>query len=88
MEEDGRRGFLCPWPPEAYGGSGVDFEYSVVIGQELIRGDATGIGVQNHQDVEVPYIYSFGSEEPKRKILPKAASGDIVCCLRVTEIPQ
>jgi acyl-CoA dehydrogenase len=81
----GKQGFLCPWLPEEYGGAGVDFKYSVIIGQELIRGDAMGIGVPNHQDVAVPYIYSFGSEELKQKILPKAASGDIICCLCVTE---
>ena len=67
----GKQGFLCPWLPEEYGGAGVDFKYSVIIGQELIRGDAMGIGVPNHQDVAVPYIYSFGSEELKQKTPPE-----------------
>jgi acyl-CoA dehydrogenase len=57
----------------------------VIIGEELIRGDGMGIGVPNHSDVAVPYVYSFGSEELKRKILPKAASGDAIGCLAVTE---
>jgi acyl-CoA dehydrogenase len=81
----GGQGFLCAWLPEEYGGSGVDFKYSVIVGQELIRGDAMGIGVPNHQDVAAPYIYSFGSEELKKKLLPGCASGDIIACLCVTE---
>jgi len=81
----GKQGFLCPWLPEEYGGAELNFKYSVIIGQELIRGDAMGIGVPNHQDVAVPYIYSFGSEELKQKLLPKCASGDIICCLCITE---
>ena len=81
----GKQGFLCAWLPEEYGGSGVDFKYSVIVGQELIRGDAMGIGVPNHQDVAVPYIYSFGSEALKQKLLPGCASGDIISCLCVSE---
>ena len=81
----GSQGFLCAWLPEEYGGSGVDFKYSVIVGQELIRGDAMGIGVPNHQDVAVPYIYSYGSEELKRKLLPGCVTGDIISCICVTE---
>ena len=58
MEEDGQTGLsVSPGSPKNTAGSGVDFKYSVIIGQELIRGDAMGIGVPNHQDVAVPYIY-------------------------------
>ena len=39
----GKQGFLCAWLPEEYGGSGVNFRYSVILGQELVRGDAMGI---------------------------------------------
>jgi alkylation response protein AidB-like acyl-CoA dehydrogenase len=34
----GKQGFLAPWLPEEYGGSNLDFRYSVVIGEELVRG--------------------------------------------------
>ena len=63
----GKQGFLCAWLPEEYGGSGVDFKYSVIVGQELLRGDAMGIGVPNHQDVATHYVYRYGSEELKKK---------------------
>jgi acyl-CoA dehydrogenase len=81
----GKQGFLCPWLPEEYGGAGLDFKYSVIINQELIRGDGMGIGVPNHSDVAVPYIYSYGSEELKKKILPKTTTGEAIGCLAVTE---
>ncbi len=81
----GKQGFLCAWLPEEYGGSSVDFKYSVILGQELIRGDAMGIGVPNHQDVATHYVYRYGSDDLKKSILPKAASGDAIGCICMTE---
>jgi len=81
----GKQGFLCSWLPEEYGGSGVDFRYSVIVGQELLRGDAMGIGVPNHQDVATHYVYRYGSEELKKRLLPKCASGDAIGCICMTE---
>ncbi len=81
----GKQGFLCAWLPEEYGGSGVDFRYSVILGQELIRGDAMGIGVPNHQDVATHYIYSYASDEIKKRLLPKCASGDAIGSICMTE---
>jgi hypothetical protein len=45
----GEQGFLCPWLPEIYGGLGLGFEYSVIINEELTRGDGFGVGVPLHQ---------------------------------------
>jgi acyl-CoA dehydrogenase len=81
----GKQGFICSWLPEEYGGSGVDFKYSVILGQELIRGDAMGIGVPNHQDAAVPYLYHFGSDELKARLLPKTTTGEAIGCLCMTE---
>ncbi|MBN2402942.1 MAG: acyl-CoA dehydrogenase family protein [Spirochaetes bacterium] len=81
----GKQGFLCAWLPEEYGGSGVDFRYSVILGQELIRGDAMGIGAPNHQDVATHYVYSYASDELKKRLLPKCASGDAIGCICMTE---
>ena len=41
----GEQGFLCPWLPEEYGGLGLGFEYSVIINEELLRGNAFGVEV-------------------------------------------
>ena len=44
-----------------------------------------GIGVPNHQDVATHYVYSYGSEELKKRLLPKCASGDAIGCICMTE---
>jgi acyl-CoA dehydrogenase len=81
----GEQGFLCPWLPEQYGGMGLGFEYSVIINEELIRGDGFGVGVPLHSDVATPYIYSFGNEAIKEKWLPKCASGEAITSIGLTE---
>ena len=81
----GEQGYLCPWLPEAYGGLDLDFSYSIIIGEELIRADGFGVGVPLHSDVAVPYIFSYGSEEVKKKILPGCTTGEIITCIGLTE---
>jgi len=81
----GEQGFLCPWLPEAYGGLGLGFEYSVIINEELIRGDGFGVGVPLHSDVVTPYIYSYGRPEIKERWLPGCATGEVITAVGFTE---
>ena len=81
----GESGFLCPWLPEEYGGSGADFLYSVIITEELPRAGAVSLLAPFHSDVVAPYIYSFGTGEQKRKWLPGCASGETILALAMTE---
>ena len=81
----GQNGFLCPWLPEEYGGLGVGYQYSVIIAEELIRANGYGVEVPLHSDIVVPYIFSYGTEEIKRKWLPKCASGEAVSAIALTE---
>jgi acyl-CoA dehydrogenase len=81
----GEQGFLCPWLPEQYGGMGLGFEYSVIINEELIRGDGFGVGVPLHSDVATPYIYSFGNEVIKERWLPRCATGEAITAIGLTE---
>jgi acyl-CoA dehydrogenase len=81
----GEQGYLCPWLPEAYGGLDLDFSFSIIIGEELIRADGFGVGVPLHSDVAVPYIFSYGSEEVKKKILSGCTTGEIITCIGLTE---
>ncbi len=81
----GEQGFLCPWLPEEFGGMGVGFEYSVIINQELIRGDGFGVGVPLHSDVATPYIYSYGRDEVKQELLPRCTTGEVICAVGFTE---
>jgi acyl-CoA dehydrogenase len=81
----GKQGFLCPWLPEEYGGLGLDFRYLVIINEELLRGDGFGVGVPLHSDVATPYLYSYGSEELKKRLLPKTTTGEAICAIGLTE---
>ena len=77
-EKMGASGFLCPWLPEGYGGSGADFLYSVIITEELSRAGALSFMTPLHSDIIAPYIDHLGTEEQKGKWLPKCASGEII----------
>ena len=81
----GREGFLCPWMPREYGGRGLGYEYSVIIGEELVRADAFGTGIPLHSDVVSPYIYLYGSPEIKQRWLPLCRTGRAVCAIAMTE---
>lgn len=80
----GRQGYLCPWLPPEYGGSGLGFDYSVIIMEEMARADLD-IPFSLHSDVVVPYLYSYGNEEQRRRWLPGCASGDILTAIAMTE---
>ena len=81
----GANGFLCMTLPEAYGGAGADKLYSVAQMEELARGGFTGIGYGLHSEIVAPYLLHYGTEEQKRKYLPRLASGDMVGAIAMTE---
>jgi acyl-CoA dehydrogenase len=81
----GAAGFLCPWLDEAYGGPGADFLCSVVIMEELAYAYESGFAMALHSDVVVPYLYSFGDEDQRRRWLPGCASGELVTAIAMTE---
>jgi len=81
----GEQGFLAMNVPEEYGGLGADFLYSVIVIEELIRTNHSGLAASLHTDIIVPYIISFATEEQKRKYLPGCISGDIITAIAMTE---
>lgn len=83
----GEQGFLCPFLPEEYGGSGTDFTYSVIIQEELTRSTCYGIasGVRTHADIVVPYVVRYGTPQQKKEILPGATTGQIILAIGMTE---
>ena len=81
----GEEGYLCPWLPEEFGGLGLGFEYSVIINEELLRGNAFGVEVPLHSDVATPYIYSFASPEIKKRWLPGCTTGEVITAIGLTE---
>lgn len=81
----GRAGFLCTEVSSAYGGLGGDFLYSVIVTEEISRTGQNGLVASLHSDIVVPYITAFGSDEIKKKYLPKCVSGDIITAIAMTE---
>lgn len=81
----GDNGFLCMTMPEEYGGAGADKLYSVVQMEELSRGGFSGIGYSLHSEIVAPYILHYGTEEQKKKYLPKLASGEMIGAIAMSE---
>jgi len=79
-------GFFGANLPEEYGCAGLNNVAYGLIMQELERGDS---GVRSFASVQgslVMYpIFAFGSEEQKKKWLPRMASGEVVGCFGLTE---
>jgi len=82
----GKQGFLCPWLPEEYGGMDVDVRYSlVIVNEELAWGDGFNVGAPLHSDVAAPYVYSYGKEDLKKRLLPRTTTGEAICAVGLTE---
>jgi len=79
-------GCFGPFIPEQYGGSGLDYISYGIMMQELERGDSGVRSTASVQGSLVMYpIYKYGSEEQKKKYLPKLASGELMGCFGLTE---
>ena len=79
-------GAYGPSLPAEYGGGGMDEMAYGIIMQELERGDSGIRSMASVQGSLVMYpIYRFGSEEQKRKYLPKLGSGEFIGCFGLTE---
>lgn len=86
MKQLGSIGALGPYIPEEYGGAGLDQIAYGLIMQELERGDSAVRSAASVQSSLVMYpIYSYATEEIKRKFLPKLASGEMIGCFGLTE---
>ncbi len=81
----GGQGFRCMGVPEEYGGLGADFLYSVIVIEEMVRTNHSGLAAALHSDIIFPYIVAFASEEQKHKYLPGCISGDIITAIAMTD---
>ena len=79
-------GAFGPTIPVEYGGAGLDYISYGLIMQEIERGDSGIRSTASVQGSLVMYpIYAYGSEEQKKKYLPKLASGEFIGCFGLTE---
>jgi len=79
-------GAFGPYIPTEYGGGGLDqISYGLIM-QEIERGDSGVRSTASVQSSLVMYpIYTFGTEEQRKKYLPKLASGEWMGCFGLTE---
>ncbi len=84
----GSLGFLGLNKPVAFGGSGLDYSFAMVMAEELGQihcgGVPMAIGVQT--DMATPALARFGSDEVRNEFLAPSISGDYVACLGVSEV--
>lgn len=82
----GEQGYLGLSVPEAYGGLGItDFRFNNIISEEVTRERVSGLGFAVHTDIIAPYILHYGTEEQKKRILPKVVSGECILAIAMTE---
>src|SRR5688572_33120715 len=86
VKKFGEIGAFGPTIPTQYGGGGMDYISYGILMQEIERGDSGMRSTASVQGSLVMYpIYKFGSEEQRKKYLPKLASGEWLGCFGLTE---
>lgn len=86
MKKLGELGLLGIFIPEEYGGSGFSyFEYATALMELGKVCGGLGLSVAAHNSLCTGHIYYHGSEEQKRKYLPKLASGEWIGAWGLTE---
>ncbi|MFT4599747.1 MAG: glutaryl-CoA dehydrogenase [Arenicella sp.] len=86
VKQLGEVGCFGPQIPAEYGGGGLDYISYGIAMQELERCDSGIRSTASVQGSLVMYpIHKFGSEEQKRKFLPKLGSGEMLGCFGLTE---
>ena len=86
FREMGAQGLLGVTIPEAYGGAGASYVAYGLVAREIERVDSGYRSMASVQSSLVMHpINAYGSEDQKRKYLPKLASGEFIGCFGLTE---
>ena len=86
LREMGALGFMGIYVPELYGGPGLDAVSYALVLEEINRACAsTGVVLCSHMSLAVDPILNHGSEEQKKKYLPRLARGEWVGCFALSE---
>ena len=76
MEKAGEQGLLSASVPEEYGGLGKDFVTSTLVSEALGGGNSFSVAMSAHSGIGTLPILYFGTEEQKKKYIPKLATGE------------
>jgi acyl-CoA dehydrogenase len=81
----GEAGLMGLSMPEEYGGSGGDYRHEVILMEQLVKKGVDGFGISLHNAIVAPYILHYGTEEQKKRWLPRLCSGELVSAIAMTE---
>jgi acyl-CoA dehydrogenase len=81
----GSAGLLCASMPEEYGGAGGSFAHEAVINREYSYAGFDTFGAPLHSGIVAPYILRYGTEEQKKRWLPKLATGELIGAIAMSE---
>ena len=83
--EAGEAGLLGASVPEEYGGHGGDFRHEMVVLEQQGKHGVDGFSASLHNTIILPYLVRHGTEEQKKRYLPRLVSGDLVSAIAMTE---
>lgn len=81
----GEAGILVPACPEEYGGAGGDWRHDYAFHMAVAEMGVDGWGASLHNSIVAPYVWHYGTEEQKQRILPKMVSGEYVGAIAMSE---
>ena len=81
----GAAGLLCASMPEEYGGAGGSYAHESAIIEALTHVGVDGFGIALHNSIVAPYLLHYGSDDQKRRWLPKMATGELIGAIAMTE---
>ena len=82
----GELGFMGILIPEEYGGAGMGYDEYIIAIEELAKVcGSVGLSYAAHNSLCTMHLYSFGTEEQRRKYIPKLAGGEFIGAWGLTE---